>query len=60
MDGSEDGPSRTSEALFLASRASRGLRVRSAPFLYWTVISGPRVSRIVGAVEADLEEAGEG
>ena len=41
MDGSEDGPSRTSEAFFLANRASRGLRVRSAPFVYWTDTSSP-------------------
>ena len=60
MDGSEDGSSRTSEALILANRASRGLRVGSAPFLYWTDTSGPRVSRTVGALDADPEGLGEG
>ena len=60
MDGSEDGSSRTSEALILANRASGGLRVKSAPFLYWTDTSGPRVRRNVGALDADPEGAGEG
>jgi hypothetical protein len=60
MDGSEDGSSRTSEALILANRASRGLRVGFAPFLYWTDTSGPRVSRTVGALDADPEGLGEG
>jgi hypothetical protein len=58
--GREDGQSRTSEALFLANRASRGLRVKSAPFLYWTNTSSPRVRRTVGALETDPEGAGEG
>jgi hypothetical protein len=53
--GREDGPSRTSEALFLANRASGGLRVKSAPFLYWTDASVPRVSRTFGTFEADPE-----
>jgi hypothetical protein len=32
--GREDDPGRTSEPLFLADRASRGLRVKSVSFLY--------------------------
>ena len=58
MDGSEDGPSRTSETLFLANRASGGLRVRSAPFLYWTAASDLRVSRTAGALDTDPEGRG--
>jgi hypothetical protein len=58
--GREDDLGRTSKTLFLASRASRGLRVRSAPFVYWTDISGPRVRRTVGALDADPEGAGGG
>jgi hypothetical protein len=60
MDGSEYGPSRTLEALFLANRASRGLKVRSAPFLYWTDTSSLRVRRTVGTLDAGSEGAGEG
>ena len=56
--GREDDPGRTSETLFLANRASGGLRVKSAPFLYWTGASGSRVRRIAGALEADPEGAG--
>jgi hypothetical protein len=41
--GREDDPSRTSETLFLANRASGGLGMRSAPFLYVTDTSDPRV-----------------
>jgi hypothetical protein len=58
--GREDDPGRKSEILFLAIRASGGLRVKSAPFLYWTDASGPRVSRTAGALDADPEEEGEG
>jgi hypothetical protein len=58
--GREDDPGRTSETLFLANRASRGMRVKSAPFLYWTDASGPRVSRTVGALDADPEGVGRG
>jgi hypothetical protein len=58
--GREDYPGRTSEILFLDNRASGGLRVKSAPFLYWTDTSGPRVRRVAGALEADPEGAGEG
>jgi hypothetical protein len=32
--------------------------VKSAPFLYWTDASVPRVRRAAGAFDADLEEAG--
>ena len=60
MDGSEDGPSRTSEAYFLANRASRGLMVRSAPFVYWTDTSSSRVRRTVGILDAELEGVGKG
>jgi len=49
--GREDDPCRTSEILFLANRASGGLRVKSVSFLYWTEASDPRVSRTVGALE---------
>jgi hypothetical protein len=57
--GREDGPSRASEPLFPVDRASRGLRVKSAPFLYWTDTSSPGVRRTVGIIEADPEGAGE-
>jgi hypothetical protein len=58
--GREDDPGRTKEIPFLDNRASRGLRVKSAPLLYWTDASGPRVRRAAGAFDADPEEAGEG
>lgn len=58
--GREDDPGRTSETLFLANRASRGLRVKSAPLLYYTGASGPCVRRAAGVLEADPEGAGEG
>jgi hypothetical protein len=56
--GREDDPGRTSETLLLAKRAGRGLRVKSAPFLYWTDASSPGDSRIVGALETDPEGRG--
>jgi hypothetical protein len=56
--GREDDPGRTSKILFLADRASGGMRVKSAPFLCWTEASVPRVSRTVGTLEADPEGAG--
>jgi hypothetical protein len=56
--GPEDDLGRTSEALFLAKRASRELRVKSAPLPYWTDASGPRDSRTVGALEAHPERRG--
>ena len=58
--GREDDPGRTWEILFLDNRASGGLRVKCAPFLYWTDASGPGVRRAAGAFDADPEEAGEG
>ena len=50
--GREDDPGRPSKTHFLANRASGGLRVKSAPFLYNTHASVPRVSRTVGALDA--------
>jgi hypothetical protein len=58
--GREDDPGRTSEPPFLAERACGGLRVRSAPFLYGTDASVPRVRRAAGAYDADPEGAGVG
>ena len=58
--GREDDPGRTSETLFLDNRASRGLRGKSAPFLYWTEASVPRDSWTIGALDADPEGVGEG
>ena len=58
--GHENDPRRISETSFLAIRASGGLRVRSAPLFYWTNASSPRVSRTVGALDADPERVGEG
>jgi hypothetical protein len=58
--GREDDPGRAPETRFLANRASRGLSVRSAPFIYWTDASVSRVSRTVGALDADPEGTGRG
>jgi hypothetical protein len=58
--GREDDPGRTKEIPFLDNRASRGLRVKSAPLLYWTDASGPRVRRTVGALDAVLRGRGKG
>ena len=58
--GREDDPGRASEILFLDNRASGGLRVKSAPFLFGTDTSGPRVRRVAGALKADPEGTGEG
>ena len=56
--GREDGLDRTSDTPFLDNRASGGLRVISALFLYWKDASGPRVRRAVGALEPDPEGRG--
>ena len=56
--GREDDPGRISETFFLDNRASRGLRVKSGPFLYRRDASVPRARRAVGAFEADPEEVG--
>jgi hypothetical protein len=60
MDGSEDGPSRTSEAHFLAHRASRGLRARAGGICLVEKRRGPHLRRRVGTLDAEPEGVGGG
>ena len=59
--GREDDPEPDfGRALFLENRASGGMRVRSVAFPLLDRYFRPRVSRIVGALDADPEGTGRG